>query len=67
MAEVFGARMAMHFSPKDLGMNAGFSGFFPTVEGWISGLFSNSPEFKFRHCFRTVRTEFMDCFWVVLS
>ena len=44
MVELFGAGTVMHFSPKDLGMNAGFS-----------GLFSNSPGLNFQGCFRTVR------------
>ena len=32
MVEIVGARTAVHFSPKDLGLNVGFS-----------GMFSNSP------------------------
>ena len=44
MVELFGARMVVHFSPKDLGLNAGFL-----------GLFLNSPGLDFQGCFRTVR------------
>ena len=44
MVEVFEARMAKHFSPKDLGLNVGFL-----------GLFSDSPGQDFRGCFRKVR------------
>ena len=40
MVEVFGAGKAVHFSPKDLGLNAGFL-----------GLFSNSPVLNFLYCF----------------
>ena len=43
MVELFGAETVMHFSPKDLGMNAEFS-----------GLFSNSPGLDFQGCFRIV-------------
>ena len=44
MVELFGARMVVHFSPKDLGLNVGFS-----------SLFSNNPRLDFQGCFRTVR------------
>ena len=40
MVEIVGAGTAVHFSPKDLGLNAGFS-----------GLFSNSPELNLRDYF----------------
>ena len=33
MAEVFGAGLAVHFSPKDLGLNAGFLGLFSDSPG----------------------------------
>ena len=48
MVEVFGAGMAVHFSSKDLGLNAGFS-----------GLFSNSSKPKFLDCFQIVRSWIM--------
>ena len=48
MVEVFGARMVVHFSPKDLGQNAGFL-----------GLFSDSQESKFWDCFRIFRSWIM--------
>ena len=45
MVEVFGAGTAIHFSPKDLELNVGFS-----------GLFSDSQESKFKDRFRIVRS-----------
>ena len=45
MVKIVGVGTTMHFSPKDLGLNVGFS-----------GLFSNSPKQNFWDCFRTVRT-----------
>ena len=56
MVEIVGAGTAVHFSPKDLGLDARFS-----------GLFSNSLKMNFRDCFLTIRTEIMDCFQVVRS
>ena len=56
MVEIVRDGTALHFNPKDLGLNARFS-----------RLFLNGPELNFRDCFRTVWTEFMDCLWVVLS
>ena len=54
MVEIVGAGMAVHFSPKDLGLNAGFF-----------GLFSNNPKLNFRDCFQIVKTKFMDFFRTV--
>ena len=51
MDEIVGAGTTVYFNPKDLGLNAGFS-----------GLFSISSKLNFQDCFRTVRTEFIDCF-----
>ena len=56
MVEIIGVDTTVHFSPKDLGLNAGFS-----------GLFFNNSELHFQNCFRTVRTEFMDYFRAVRS
>ena len=56
MVEIVGAGTAVHFSPKDLRLNAGFS-----------SLFSNSSKLNFLDCIRTVRTEFIDCFRAVRS
>ena len=47
MVEVFGAGTAVHFSPKNLGPNAGFLGLFSDSPR----LFLGSPELKFRDCF----------------
>ena len=44
MVEVLGAERAVHFSPKDLGLNARFL-----------GLFLDSPGLDCRGCFRTIR------------
>ena len=38
MVEILGAGTAVHFSPKDLGLNAGFFGQFWAVLGLIFGL-----------------------------
>ena len=46
--EVFRARMAVYFSSKYLGLNAG-----------LSGLFSDRLKPKLRNCFRTVRSWIM--------
>ena len=54
MVEIVRAGTTVHFSPKDLGLNAGFS-----------ELFSNSSKLNLRDCFRTVQTEIMDCFQIV--
>ena len=43
MVEMFGAGTAVHFSSKDLGLNAG-----------LLVLFSDNLEQKFRNCFLTV-------------
>ena len=43
MDRVFGARTVTHFNPKNLGLNAGFS-----------GLSSDSPELNFLDCFWTI-------------
>ena len=56
MVEIVGAGTTLHFSPKDLGLNAGFS-----------SLFSNSSELNFRDCIQIVRTKFIDCFRTVRS
>ena len=48
------AGTTLHFSPKDLGLNAGFFG----------SVFEQQ-KLNFRDCFKTVRNEFMDCFLVV--
>ena len=56
MVEIVGVGTALHFSPKDLGLNAEFS-----------GLFSNNAELHFQNSFMTVQTEFMDCFRAVQS
>ena len=44
MVEVFGARTAVHFSPKNLEPNAGFL-----------GLFSDNSRLDFLGCFRVIR------------
>ena len=54
MVDVFGTETALHFSPKNLGVNAGFGTVSGQSKAGFSGLFSNSPELNFR-----------DCFWVV--
>ena len=56
MVEIVGAGTAVHFSPKDLGLNAGFS-----------CLFSNSLVLNLWDYFWRFRTEFMDCFGTVRS
>ena len=38
MVEVFGAKSAVHFSPKDLGLNVRLRGYFWTVRSWIMRL-----------------------------
>ena len=38
MVEIFGAKMAVHFSPKYLGSNVGFIGLFWAIPGLIFGL-----------------------------
>ena len=45
MVEIVGVGKALHFSPKDLGLNVGFS-----------GMFSNSPKQNFQDYFWTVLT-----------
>ena len=52
MVEVFGAKTAVHFSPKKLGLNAGFLGLFSDSPG----LFLGCPKLKFQDCFHTVRS-----------
>ena len=54
MVEIVEAGTTMHFSSKDLGLNARFS-----------GMFSSSPKLNLRDCFWTVLTEFMDFFRAV--
>ena len=56
MVEIVWAGTAVHFSPKDLGLNVGFS-----------SLFSNSLELNFRDCCQIVQTEFMDRFRAIRS
>ena len=65
--------MAMHSSPKDLGLNAGFSDYLRTVHGldfWavsdnskieISGLFSDNPELDYETDFRTAHANSSVC------
>ena len=48
MVELFGVGMAVHFSSKDLGLNAG-----------LLGLFLDSPKPKFWDCFQIVRSWIM--------
>ena len=38
MVEIVVAKKVVHFSPKDLGLNAGFFGLFKAVPGLIFGL-----------------------------
>ena len=48
MDGAFGAGTAVHFSPKDLGLNVGFF-----------GLFSDSPRLDFRTVFGQSETKFL--------
>ena len=43
MVEIVGAKTAVHFSPKDLGLNVGFFRFLEQPGTDFLGLFSNSP------------------------
>ena len=40
MVDIVRAETAVHFSPKDLGLNAGFFGLFWAILGLIFGLLS---------------------------
>ena len=67
MAEVFGAGLAVHLSPKYLGLNAGFSGLFSDSPWLDFGTAFEQFGTEFQDCFRIVRTEFMDCFRTIWS
>ena len=51
MVGVFGAEMAVHFSPKDLGLSVGILRLFSDSPDWIYGLSSSGQEHSSCVCF----------------
>ena len=61
MVGMFGAEMAVYFSPKDLGLRAENSILFSNSPDWIYGLSLGSSELSSCVCFGHFRDELSDC------